>query len=423
MIETTICKESNFFKESIKELETLIESNKSEIEGFKRDKQKLETKQNKYFVQIKELEKTIKNNKFYDIYKNIENNNISNIIEHLKNVFTNKIEKIDMITKWENEIKIANINIIEKLLKIQQLATEKNKYFIEIEKLKETIKNDKFYDVNQEIENYSFNYLKKRLKLLGLKSEEAKLLFKLANKKYEIVKVFATIISNLLKITKKKLLISQKKLQVYQNINTEKQILDAQLNIEIACKISNMCGLTLAIRKKTLEIAEIDEKIANLNIKINKNEICIQSSLAEIRSIYNFQTIKVKIKTWLKLPFMWLNKYFQKYKYEITINKYQMQLQKLEKEITKLETDKLPQNFYHKFWLIISCGIINSHQKNEIREQKIAKLHEIKQKIYQLKNKPNSESQPSNSRNTTFCDEVDCFSKPVYNTQNISSFI
>lgn len=119
------------------------------------------------------------------------------------------------------------------------------------------------------------------------------------------------------------------------------------------------------------------------------------------KDTYNKQKIKIW-KALLFFPFSWLNKRFQKYKYEITLNQYQNQLKKLEKEIAKLATEKPEGYFWNKFCFIISCGRYNNYQNQEIKEQKKVKLNEIKQKIYELRNLTRIKSE------ATTAVEVDC---------------
>ncbi len=395
MIAVVTKKESKNLKVEIKKIDIIIARNKSQIKALELAKQKLEKAKNKYFAEIRKLDKTMKIDEIYQIKKQIKNNNEE--LTKLKNILPNKpLKKTYMIVTSEAEIKKANENINGAITKEEKLDNEMITREIEGRNLE------------QQIKNFNDNDLDKTLDLWQLKLKTAKLGVKLERRECQRKKICARIANNELIIANKYLLIAQKGWNLYPNIRTKKEIFNGELIVKLRYKMSNMCNLNLEISKKNLKIAKINKMIAKLNLNINKKNIKIKNCFAKIRQIYNSQQIKVENKKLLKSPLFWLNKYLQKYKYQIMLNQYRTQLRKLEKEITRLETNKLTGNFYNKLWFIISCGFVNSHQKNENRDEKIAKLYEIKKKIYELEDQRNIQrQQPSSiSRNVASWNEV-----------------
>lgn len=407
MIEEIVTrKESTNLKEEIKKIEKIIAKNKNQIKMLKKEKQEWEKEKNKYFAEIKILDKKIKIDEIYQIKKQIQKNKKE--IAKLEEILPNKPLKKTYMIKLENEIKKLNEGITDEISKEKKIDNE-----IRIMEITGA-------NLEQQMESVNENDLNETLILSKLKLKTTKLLVKLERRTYKTRKIFARIGENKLAIANNYLLIKQKTRQLYPNIRTEKEILNARLKIKLRDKINKMCNLNLDISKKNLIIAKINKKIAYLDLNINKKDIEVKNYLATIRQIYNSQNVKLQIKSWLKAPFIWLNKHFQKYKYKMTLNQYQTQLEKLEKEIIKLETDKLTGNFYNKFWLIISCGFFDSRQKHEIREEKKAKLYEIKRKIHQLKNQTNIQSQLPTSRHGVSWNETvgpnSCFNEARYHS-------
>lgn len=70
-------------KVEIKKIDTIIASNKNQIKALELEKEK-----NKYFTEIKKLDKTMKIDEIYQIKKQIKNNNEE--ITKLKNILPNK---------------------------------------------------------------------------------------------------------------------------------------------------------------------------------------------------------------------------------------------------------------------------------------------------------------------------------------------
>lgn len=304
MIEIVTRKQSKNLKEGIKKLDTIIAKKKSQIKVLELEKQKWLKEKNKCFSEIKKLNKTIKIDEIYQIKKQIENNNEE--IAKLKNIFPNKpLKKTYMIVTSEKEIKKANEDIIGEIKKEEKLDND-----IRTMEIAGT-------NLEAQMKNFNDNDLDKTLDLSKLKLKTTKLLVKLERKEYKTKKICAIIVNNELIIANKYLLITQENWQLYPNIRTIKEILNAQLKIKLRYKMSNMCHLNLDISKKNLKIAKINEKIAQLNFNINKKDITIKNCFAKIKQIYNSQSRKVHIKMLLKSPFIWLNKYFQKYKYQI----------------------------------------------------------------------------------------------------------
>ncbi|WP_425381179.1 hypothetical protein [Spiroplasma endosymbiont of Polydrusus pterygomalis] len=410
MIAVVTRKESRNSKVEIKKIDTIIARNKNQIKALELEKQKLEKEKNKYFAEIKKLDKTMKIDEIYQIKKQIKNNNEE--IAKLKNILPNKpLKKTYMIVTSEAEIKKANENIISETAKEEKIYTDI--ITMEIEGT----------NLEQQMENFNDNNLDKTLDLWQLKLKTTKLLIKLERRECKRKKIFARIANNELIIANKYLLIAQKDWKLYPNIRTKKEIFNGELIVKLKYKMNNMCDLNLGISKKNLKITKINKMIAKLNLNINEKNIEIKNCFAKIRQIYNSQQIKVENKKICKSPLIWLNKCFQKYKYQIMLNQYRTQLRKLEKEITRLETNKLTGNFYNKLWFIISCGFFNNHQKNENRDEKIAKLYEIKKKIYELEDQRNIQAQQPSliSRNVASWNEVtrpnDPFNEVRYNNQ------
>lgn len=243
-----------------------------------------------------------------------------------------------MIVTSEAEIKKANENIIGEITKEEKLDNEI--ITMEIEGT----------NLEQQMKNFNDNDWDKTLDLWQLKLKTAKLFVKLERRECQRKKLFARISNNELIIANKYLLIAQKGWKLYPNIRIKKEIFNGELIVKLKYKMNHMCDLNLEISKKNLKMAKINKMIAKLNLNINEKNIEIKNCFAKIRQIYNSQQIKAENKKLLKSPLNWLNKYFQKYKYQMMLNQYRTQLRKLEKEITRLETNKLTGNFYNKLW-------------------------------------------------------------------------
>lgn len=400
-------------KAEIKKIDTIIVRNKNQIKALELEKQKFEKEKNKYFAEIKKIEKTIKINEIYQIEKQIKNNNEE--IAKLKNILPNKpLKKTYMIITSGTEIKKANEIIIDETTKEEKLDNDMITMEIEGRNLE------------QQMKNFNDNVLDKTLDLWQLKLKTAKLGVKLERRECKRKKICARIANNELIIANKYLLIAQKSWKLYPNIRTKKEIFNGELIVKWRYNLNNMCDLYLDISKRNLKIAKIDKMIAKLNLNINDKNIEIKNCFAKIKQIYSWHQLEVENIKFLKSPLIWLNrKYFQKYKYQMMLNQYRTQLRKLEKEITRLERNKLTGNFYNKLWFIISCGFFNNHQKNENRDEKIAKLYKIKKKIYELEDR-NIQAQalaqvqqpsPISRRNVTSWNEVTGPNDSRYNNQ------
>ncbi len=398
-----IRKESKIFKEEIKKIDTVIKTKQNN--SFKDWKTKIRKRKKKNFEQIKKIDKIININELYEIQKQIEKNREE--ILKLKNQLPNKqLQTTYMIKKWKENIVALDEEISKEMIREEKLDSE-----IRVLEVEGT-------NIEQQIENFNAHDLNKKLILSKLKLKTARLAVKLERRTYKTKRIFCKIARNELEIANKFFSIKQENWWLCPNLKLEKEVLDARLKIRLKLKMENICDLNRSMSRRNLDIAKIDKKIAKLNVSINKKNIEINGCLATVRQIYNSQSIKTQIKILLKSPFIWLNKQFQKYKYEVTLNQYQAQLEKLEKEIQKLETDKGGRNFSNKFWVIISCGRFNNSRSNEIKQQKIAKLYEIKQKISGLRSQATMQSQPSTSRHAVSWNEMDpdrCFNEIGYN--------
>ncbi|WP_342218554.1 hypothetical protein [Spiroplasma endosymbiont of Amphimallon solstitiale] len=256
----------------------------------------------------------------------------------LKNQLPNKqLQTTYMIKKWKENIVALDEEISKEMIREEKLDSE-----IRVLEVEGT-------NIEQQIENFNAHDLNKKIILSKLKLKTARLTVKLERRTYKTKRIFCKIARNELEIANKFFSIKQENWWLCPNLKSEKEVLDARLKIRLKLKMENICDLNRSMSRRNLDIAKIDKKIAKLNFSINKKNIEINGCLAAVRQIYNSQSIKTQIKILLKSPFIWLNKQFQKYKYEVTLNQYQAQLEKLEKEIQKLETDKEGRNFSRLF--------------------------------------------------------------------------
>lgn len=377
-----ITKNSRSIKAEIKIIDDKITKQKNKIKMLKLEKIKLESERNKQVLEITKL------------------NNIATKIEEI-NVIKEQIKKnkteISMLKSDLIASKVVERNKVAWFTAtISDLKTEIEKEVIpELWRIDEEIRKIEIVEVNNLVKefdeaniNINDDNLNKGLKISRLNLKKAKLVVKLEEKTHKTKKLFSKIAKNKVEIANKNLQIKTILQEFYVSKKmAEKEIENAILKVKIKNKKHESCNFNLNISAKILTIANIDEKIARLNVRINKKEISINNYLEKIKQKkqdLGSQSIKTLISIFLKSPFIWLNERFQRYKYELKLNQYQSQLQKLEKVIIKLETEKPRAYFWNKFLFIISNGNYDSDSKERIKAEKKAKLYEIKQKICAL---------------------------------------